>query len=320
MLLALAHDLSAAGYVVSTIFDAGWPLSAPVGVRGTQIDSASQLSASFGREAAQADLTIVIAPEFDGTLGRWCRLASEHGGRALNCDEQVLMLCTNKHDTAEYLREQGIAAPRGVRIDGDIPIASLRYPAVLKPIDGAGSCGVALLETQEQLVHAVGAKERVWRLEEFRLGVPASVSFVCGPRQRIALPPARQISRTEISDAGASGRFEYLGGELPLPSALADRAARLAQQAVDALINPLGWIGVDLVLGEADDGSQDVVIEINPRLTTSYVGLRALCQDNLARALVEVAQSRQANLRFDPRPIRFDSTGTVRPLETSTRR
>ena len=47
-----------------------------------------------------------------------------------------------------------------------------------------------------------------------------------------------------------------------------------------------GYFGVDLVLGAAADGSEDAVIEINPRLTTSYIGLRRLARFNLAEALL----------------------------------
>ena len=52
----------------------------------------------------------------------------------------------------------------------------------------------------------------------------------------------------------------------------------------------VGYVGVDLVLGREPDGSEDVVIEINPRLTTSYVGLRAAARTNLAEAMWQVAQ------------------------------
>ena len=51
-----------------------------------------------------------------------------------------------------------------------------------------------------------------------------------------------------------------------------------------------GYVGVDIVLGDAPDGSADWVIEINPRLTTSYVGLRALARGNLAGVLLAVVQ------------------------------
>ena len=47
-----------------------------------------------------------------------------------------------------------------------------------------------------------------------------------------------------------------------------------------------GYVGVDMVLGDAGD----YAIEINPRLTTSYLGLRQLCQQNLAELILRLAQ------------------------------
>ena len=76
--------------------------------------------------------------------------------------------------------------------------------------------------------------------------------------------------------------------------------------------DPVGYLGVDLVLGEAADGSDDVVIEINPRLTTSYVGLRALARENLAAAMLDVASGRTPRLSFADRQLEFDSDGTIR--------
>jgi hypothetical protein len=55
-----------------------------------------------------------------------------------------------------------------------------------------------------------------------------------------------------------------------------------------------------------------VVIEINPRLTTSYVGLRALASENLAAAMLDVASGRTPRLSFADRQLEFDSDGTIR--------
>ena len=51
----------------------------------------------------------------------------------------------------------------------------------------------------------------------------------------------------------------------------------------------------------------DRVIEINPRLTVSYIGLRALCRTNLAAAIVD----HEAPLRFVARPVGFDAIGRI---------
>ena len=61
--------------------------------------------------------------------------------------------------------------------------------------------------------------------------------------------------------------------------------------------------------GIAPDGGQDWIIEINPRPTTSYIGLRQLAQDNLAEASLRIARGeaiapirwRKGLVHFSPR-------------------
>ncbi len=110
-------------------------------------------------------------------------------------------------------------------------------------------------------------------------GLPVSVSLLLGQQERWILPACRQILSED-------GRFRYLGGEAPLPPPLNERARQLAIRASEAVPGLRGWVGIDLVLGSAPDGSGDRVIEINPRLTTSYVGLRRLARFNLTQALL----------------------------------
>jgi len=66
------------------------------------------------------------------------------------------------------------------------------------------------------------------------------------------------------------------------------------------------------VLGDAADGSGDFAIEINPRLTTSYVGLRALTADNLMAKLWDVcAGAAGVRVRWNDGGVRFTPDGTV---------
>jgi predicted ATP-grasp superfamily ATP-dependent carboligase len=106
------------------------------------------------------------------------------------------------------------------------------------------------------------------------------------------------------------GRFKYRGGELPIPHELARRAVVLSQRAVDCVPGLLGYVGVDIVLGETAEG--DRAIEINPRLTTSYVGLRTLADFNIAEAMIAVAEgSRLPSLRWKSGRIRFGPDRSV---------
>lgn len=95
---------------------------------------------------------------------------------------------------------------------------------------------------------------------------------------------------------------------------LADRATDLAEQCLAALPPARGYVGIDVIVGREADGSEDVVIEVNPRLTTSYVGLRAMTQDNLAKTLVDVAIGESATIDFNEDAFEFLSDGTVTKL------
>lgn len=82
-------------------------------------------------------------------------------------------------------------------------------------------------------------------------------------------------------------------------------------QAVQSLGEVIGYVGVDQVLDVEASGERDTVIEINPRLTTSCVGLRAACKTNLAQAMIDSAEGRAPQLTFSDRRVRFDASGNV---------
>jgi predicted ATP-grasp superfamily ATP-dependent carboligase len=98
---------------------------------------------------------------------------------------------------------------------------------------------------------------------------------------------------------------------LPLSPGLAKRAGDLAVAVIRAMPACTGYVGVDLFVGSDPEGREDAVIEINPRLTTSYVGLRALAEQNLAEQMLRVASGAMAEVSFTRRAVRFDTLGAV---------
>lgn len=256
----------------------------------------------FERLAAAAAATVLIAPEFDRVLWKAARRVVAAGGRLASPSPEFIAVATDKQRTCEVLAAAGVPVPAGVLLQPDEPLpANFTYPAVVKPNDGAGSQDTYLASGPHDGVPAYAWSRR---LEKFIPGMAASVAFLCGPAGRIPLVPCKQ-------HLSSDGRFRYLGGEMPLAAGLAERAAQLADRALAAMPPATGYVGIDLVLGREPTGSEDAVIEINPRLTTSYVGLRAAAKVNLADVMMRRAQGAESEVAFDSRAVEFDSEGNV---------
>jgi predicted ATP-grasp superfamily ATP-dependent carboligase len=112
------------------------------------------------------------------------------------------------------------------------------------------------------------------------------------------------------------GSFRYLGGSAPLPNDLRSRVLNMAARVSACLPSTLGYLSMDVILGESG-ARDDVVVEINPRLTTSYLGLRTIAQTNLAGAMLAAAEGRGCELRFSGKRIEF---GTGTPVHLDARR
>lgn len=289
---ALACDLAAAGHAVAV---------------SPEPEQLADDEPEFRDRAARCEVAFVIAPESGGRLFERSRAAAELGARVIGPTLDAIRLCGSKSALARHWHEAGVRAPR----TGPFGANWSSFPAVLKPDHGAGSQHTYLVNSRDDVsaaysdFHPAGRREDEMVFTEFVPGRAASVAFLCGPRECVPLVPAFQ-------NLTADGRFSYCGGELPIPPDLAARAVALGRAAVACVPGLCGYAGVDLVLGDAPDGTRDFAIEINPRLTTSYTGLRALADFNLADAVLRVALGEAVpEPRWKPGRVTFGANGTV---------
>lgn len=142
------------------------------------------------------------------------------------------------------------------------------------------------------------------------VGTAASVAVVGRQgRAAIVLPTAFQdIEETSIAELPGATQLHYRGGFAPI--GFDDRIKRLVHELWRNVEPFDGWFGVDVIL--ADDGD-DAIVDVNPRLTTSYLGYSKLLPGTAARLLVgRETDSDLERVRgpFDGR-IGFDATGRV---------
>ena len=114
--------------------------------------------------------------------------------------------------------------------------------------------------------------------QEFIRGEAASVSLLSTGKKAKAL----SLNKQNIILAGPEATSSYEGGAVPLEHWLKQEAFKIAEKVTEVFSDLKGYVGVDFVLTE----HKPYVVDVNPRLTTSYVGLRKVARFNVAEALV----------------------------------
>lgn len=288
---AAIADFQAAGAQVRTTRDAR--IEPIADVTAAAVESADAFHAAFDQQAAWADAVLVIAPEFDDALASLLDRLSACGVRSLGCDPAAVRLCSDKLVLAHHLARYRVPTPTTTMWHaGEI----IHRPTILKPRSGAGCEQTFIVYDEEQAAEVATDGQTI--MQTLARGRPVSASYLVRAGRPTPLLAGRQFVHGEQ-------RFAYHGGRIPLPGTLAQRAIALGAQAINAIPGLAGYVGVDMVLG--DDPTSDTVIEINPRLTMSYLGLRELSEINLAAAMLDDT----IEPRFRDGQVRFDETGHV---------
>lgn len=266
----------------------------PVGTRIVAVEPGGDLEA-LRRAAPGCERTLVVAPEDDGLLEARVAAVRGAGGLAVACDTGFIRLAADKQATASALAGRGVPVPAGRALGpGDAFPAGFHLPAVAKARAACGGAGFALIHAPGEWRAADGER----RLEAFVAGVAVGVSCLCGPGGIRALPPVRQRS-TGVPPRFTGGGFDLAPGQAARASALAVRAVRALAGAGGMA---RGWVGVDMILAPREDGVGDRVLEVNPRLTTSFTGLARRGHGSLLEAMIALADGLPPPPGWDPSP------------------
>lgn len=292
MLRAAATDFLAAGCEVVTCLDARVLDSrehhAHLSVSGAdgllranveRVEAGVSCRPVFERLARSADAALVIAPETDGLLEAWARTLRDWNVRSLGCTPEGIAACSDKLALSHRLHRANARTPgtrlgAGPVVSGDDSVAS--FPVIVKPRFGAGCAATHVIRDASQFASL--PKRNDWITQPFAPGMAGSVAFLMrGGRATPLLAGEQTIAGDTV--------LAYGGGRIPITGVRADQAIALAQRAIETIPGLNGFVGVDVVIGEYAHG--DHVIEINPRMTVAYHGLRQLSKTNLAAAMLD---------------------------------
>jgi predicted ATP-grasp superfamily ATP-dependent carboligase len=311
MRAALVADLSAIGtHEIVTTADRRGGGNLPRGVERVTLPSGDHArSAMLDSVIADVDAVWLIAPETDGCLEQLAIQVERHGKVLVGPGAAAIAAASNKAQLARRLGEAGVRHPKTRRVaaasPADAAAGDIGYPVVVKPVRGAGSHGVRVAHDARELRGAVdAARDAGGRgdvlVQEYVRGAAASVSVLATGRDALALTVNAQT-------IGWPASFEYLGGETPFEHPLASLAVTAALDTCRAVGGLRGFVGVDVVL----TGSDAVVIELNPRLTTAYLGVRAAIDENVASLALAACAGDLPAQPQTRRHVRFTAGGAV---------
>lgn len=248
--------------------------------------------AEIRRLAPACEVGLVIAP--DHLLFAFTS-ALEQLTHNIGCGSMNAAICANKRQSAEILARNGIAVPE----EGG---GGLR---VVKPEQGCAAKGVRL--TRE----SPGPGEFAQRfIDGEHLSVSLVGSRVTGDAcsYYTGKPPLLlAVNRQDIS-IDEQGQFHYHGGETPVIHDRQDEIVNAATRALNVL-GCQGYTGIDIVLAD-----RPYIVDVNPRITTSIVGIAACMEEEIADILVAASKGGGPDAVHLAGRARFDCHGRVERL------
>jgi len=241
------------------------------------------------RLAPSCEMGLVIAP--DHLLSKYTMILEQHTHN-LGCGFMTVSLCANKVKTQTVLRQHGIPVP------GE-PRAGKR---VIKPVKGCGALGVRLSD---------GVPGNDEFAEDYIDGEHLSVSIVANRvigdacQYFTGKPPVvLAVNRQDIR-IDPDGSFRYCGGETPVHPVREEEIVATAVKTATVL-GCQGYCGIDIVAGD-----RICVIDVNPRITTSLVGIAACMKEEIAEMLVSASKGQGPDCVHLEGRVRFDTDGAV---------
>lgn len=233
----------------------------------------------YWRGLVTADAAWPTAPETGFALEQLGRMTLMHDRVLLGTHPDSVRLTGSKSGTAAHLAAAGI--PVAPTFGFSEPLINFPGRWVVKPDDGAGSDDTLVVDDAPAARTLLDQKGEAYVAQPWIEGKAMSLSLLCADGQARLL--ACNLQRIRVMD----GRVALTGLAVNAEAARAPLLSGLASEIAAAIPLLWGHVGVDLVLGETGP----VVVEINPRLTTSYCGLRRALSHNPAIWVIDLLKS-----------------------------
>jgi predicted ATP-grasp superfamily ATP-dependent carboligase len=258
----------------------------------------------FKKMVFECNYCFIIAPEFSNILYDLTKIVIEYNKTLLSIELDGVELFSSKIKTYEFFKKNGMKTPLTYEIpllDGTLDInfvlekfGELKGPIIIKPEDGVGAEHTYYFRTKFQLkrffkkIDKRIEPNRRFIIQEYIQGWDLSLSLI-GTKTNTNLQNEKPLLLSINYQAilrDRDGGIVYFGGATPNTVGNNEDIIKNIEIELKKLniLNLNGYFGVDFIM---KGGSYIYFIEINPRLTTSYIGIRNATNINPAQLILD---------------------------------
>ncbi len=231
---------------------------------------------SFRSLCRNVDAVFPIAPELDSFLEAISRIVTEEKVLLLGSPADVIKLVSGKTSTAKHLADHSIPIIETLTAkESGLPKSNSGW--IVKPDQGAGCEQVFFCSGKQEVDIALSQCEKAI-VQPMIKGISASLSMLCNQGESVVIGYNEQIIEWQ------DNRLRYAGTKVNSLLSYKDQFDQLAESVSAAMPELRGYVGMDLII----DNDQITVVEINPRLTTSYVALKKSIGMNPAKMILDI--------------------------------
>ncbi len=233
-----------------------------------------------------------IAPEIDAILLKTSTLIYKKA-KLLNSLPQAISICSDKLLTAQRLQQSQIKTIETT------PLLKFSQPllrtSVIKPKDGAGCLHSYVVTSQSEFndINSSLDNRDNYIIQPFIKGDSLSLSclfkngnawLLCCNRQHILINQQKvRLTRCDVN----------------IPSKHWDIYQQLINQVAQSILGLWGYVGIDIIQPE---NGEAIIVEINPRLTSSYVGINQATGINVGKEVLSMVHGSPTLQRSKNRP------------------
>ncbi|WP_417535829.1 ATP-grasp domain-containing protein [Methylophaga sp.] len=279
MLASICQDLQAYNHHIAIMRDERLPALPFSTERITTypIQTKKQFNQTWLQCQQRYDLFLIIAPETDLILFDLIQSLEQQSKTILNCRTEAILLCADKYRTYQQFKAYQIKTP--VTFTADEWLCKDHHDHhqwVLKPIDGAGCEDTYVYNSIDARHQLLTLNKDRFIVQPYIYGDSLSLSlFMTGEKSHLLSVNIQHVKKHQQQlhlDAFEAQRFDMLSIE---------KAQEIAEQIRMAIPGLWGFVGVDLIKTD----NVIYVVEVNPRLTTTYAEPAMRSQTNPARLL-----------------------------------